>query len=103
MTREIERQSRLAGEIAATQIQVSTGKRIQRASDDPTGSARVSAIRTTQANEASWARNINLATALTSQADTALSYFENRMDIMEDGEHIPGGASTTRPPCSPCS
>ena len=32
---------------------------------------------------------------LKSQADTALSYFEERMDIMEDGEHVPGGAATT--------
>jgi flagellar hook-associated protein 3 FlgL len=72
MNREITRQSRLAGELAATQVQVSTGKRIQRASDDSNASARISSIRTAQANEASWARNTTLATSLTAQADTVM-------------------------------
>jgi flagellar hook-associated protein 3 FlgL len=72
MTREIARQSRLAQDIAQTQIQVSTGKRLQRASDDPIASARVAALRTTQANAVVWGTNINIARTLTAQADGVL-------------------------------
>ncbi len=32
---------------------------------------------------------------LTSQADTSLAYFEERIDDMDVGEHVPGGAATT--------
>jgi flagellar hook-associated protein 3 FlgL len=72
MTREIARQSRLAQEVAQTQIQVSTGKRLQRASDDPIASARVAALRTTQANAVAWGSNMNVARTLTAQADGVL-------------------------------
>ncbi|HMS19581.1 MAG TPA: flagellin [Sphingorhabdus sp.] len=71
-TREIARQSRLSQDIAQTQIQVSTGKRLQRASDDPIASARVAALRTTQANVVVWGGNINVARTLTAQADGVL-------------------------------
>ena len=73
MMREIQRQSRLAGNVANSQVQISTGKRIQRASDDPVAAARVGNIRTSQADNASWARNVSLGTALVDQADTALA------------------------------
>lgn len=73
MMREIQRQSRLAGDVANSQVQISTGKRIQRASDDPVAAARVGNIRTSQADNASWARNVSLGTALVDQADTALA------------------------------
>jgi flagellar hook-associated protein 3 FlgL len=72
MTREIARQSQLAQDIAQTQIQVSTGKRLQRASDDPVASAIISALRTTQANAVAWAGNVNVARTLTAQADGVL-------------------------------
>lgn len=72
MTREIARQSRLAQEAAQTQIQVSTGKRLQRASDDPVASARISALRTSQANAVAWGANLNIARSLTAQADNVL-------------------------------
>ncbi|WP_298603732.1 flagellin [uncultured Sphingorhabdus sp.] len=71
-TRETARQSRLSQDIAQTQIQVSTGKRLQRASDDPIASARVAALRTTQANVVVWGGNINVARTLTAQADGVL-------------------------------
>ncbi len=32
---------------------------------------------------------------LKSQADTTLAYFEERIDDMDEGEHVPGGAATT--------
>lgn len=73
MMREIQRQSRLAGDVANSQVQISTGKRIQRASDDPVAAARVGNIRTSQADNAAWSRNVSLGTALVDQADTALA------------------------------
>lgn len=85
MSREIQRQSRLADDIASTQVQVSTGKRLSRASDDPNASARISAIRTTQANEAGWARNVTLATSLTAQADTVMASVS---DLLARGKEL---------------
>lgn len=90
MMREIQRQSRLASELANTQVQISTGKRIQRASDDPVAAARIATIRTAQANEASWARNVTLATALTQQADVALASVS---DLLARGKELALAAS----------
>ena len=73
MMREIQRQSRLAGDVANSQVQISTGKRIQRASDDPVAAARVGNIRTSQADNAAYARNVSLGTALVDQADTVMT------------------------------
>ena len=73
MMREIQRQSRLAGDVANSQVQISTGKRIQRASDDPVAAARVGNIRSSQADNAAYARNVSLGTALVDQADAALA------------------------------
>ncbi|RDV02662.1 flagellin-like protein [Sphingorhabdus pulchriflava] len=72
MTREIARQSWLAQDIAQTQIQVSTGKRLQRASDDPVAANRVSTLQTVQANGVAWKANVDLGVTLTAQADSVL-------------------------------
>jgi flagellar hook-associated protein 3 FlgL len=72
MTAEIRRQSTLARAISETQIQVSSGKRIQRASDDPSASARLSTLRQSRANDDAWSANISLAASLAAQADTSL-------------------------------
>jgi flagellar hook-associated protein 3 FlgL len=77
MSREIARQSRLAQDVAQTQIQISTGRRIQRASDDPVASARITALRTAQANDAAWGVNISQAQNLTAQADGVLKGVSN--------------------------
>jgi len=69
MTQEIARQSRLASNIAAKQMQVSTGKRLQRASDDTVASSRLAHLKRAQANDAARASNINLGITLTTQAD----------------------------------
>jgi flagellar hook-associated protein 3 FlgL len=73
MMREIQRQSRLSGDVADLQILISSGRRIQRASDDPIAAARVANIRARQSDGAAWARSVNLGTALVDQADTALA------------------------------
>jgi flagellar hook-associated protein 3 FlgL len=69
MTQEIQRQSRLAQRIAVTQTQISTGKRIQRPSDNPVGAARAATLRQVQADDAARAGNISLGISLTAQAD----------------------------------
>ena len=72
MTAEIQRQSVLARAISDTQIQISSGKRIQRASDDPSASARLANLRQSRANDDAWSANISLAASLTAQADTTM-------------------------------
>lgn len=72
MTQEIARQSRMATRIADKQTQVSTGKRLQRASDDPVATARLAGLMRAQADDSARAANIELGTSLTTQADTQL-------------------------------
>ncbi len=79
MTREIARQSALADQIDRLQVQISSGTRIQRASDDVVGSRRVATIDKAQASMASWQKNVDAAAALVSQADGALKSTSNLM------------------------
>lgn len=72
MTREIARQSSLADRINELQIQISSGTRLQRASDDVVGSRRVATIGKAQASMATWQKNVDAAAALVSQADGVL-------------------------------
>ena len=72
MTREIARQGKLAEALERTQIQISTGKRLQRMSDDPVAARRIQTIGTTQASMASWQANIKSAEAQVAQAGGVL-------------------------------
>jgi flagellar hook-associated protein 3 FlgL len=72
MTQEIARQSRLAASITEKQVQVSTGKRLQRASDDPLATSRLANLKRAQANDTARASNINLGITLTGQADVQM-------------------------------
>ena len=73
LTLEINRQTRNAEAIARGQAEIATGKRILAPSDDPIGAARVEEIGRAQANEATWKRNIDTASALAARSDTVLS------------------------------
>lgn len=73
LTLEINRQTRIAQEIARGQVEIATGKRILAPSDDPIGAARVGEIARAQANEATWLRNIDTASALAARSDTVLT------------------------------
>lgn len=77
MTREIARQQKLAEQLERTQIQISTGKQLQRMSDDAVAARRISTIGKTQASMDSWASNIASAQAQTSQADGVLKSVSN--------------------------
>ncbi len=79
MTREIARQQKLTSQLEQTQIQISSGKRIQRMSDDPVSARRIATIGTTQASMAAWNTNINSGAALVAQADGALKSVSNLM------------------------
>ena len=80
LTADINRQMKLAQEIARHQVEISTGKRIQTPSDDPTGSALVAEIGRTQAEEATWTRNLGTARTLADRADTALTSVATNLD-----------------------
>lgn len=70
---EVNRQTQLSSDISKLQIAISTGKRIQTASDDPAGAARLAAIRQSQADQAGWSANARAASASAGAADTTLA------------------------------
>jgi flagellar hook-associated protein 3 FlgL len=72
MSQEISRQSQIASQIAVKQTQISSGKRLQRSSDDPHASSRIAELARIQTNDSARARNISLAISLTAQADGQL-------------------------------
>jgi flagellar hook-associated protein 3 FlgL len=77
--RDIARQARLSAEVAKSQIEISTGKRIQSPSDDPVASARISTLRQSQSDHAAWASNLSLGIALADEAGSALQTVSERM------------------------
>lgn len=72
MTREATRQARLAQRVEQTQVQVSTGSRLQKASDDPTAAAKVARIDRDRASVGTWQANARFAAGQVAQADTVL-------------------------------
>jgi len=77
MTREIARQSKLSDALDRIQTQISSGKKLLRASDDPVASRRIATIGKAQASSTTWAANVKTAAAQVSQADTALGSVGN--------------------------
>lgn len=70
---EINRQSKLGAEIARAQSDISTGKRIDKPSDDPIAAARITEIRRAQADQTVWSRNIETAKSVAAEVDTAMT------------------------------
>jgi flagellar hook-associated protein 3 FlgL len=77
MTREIARQSKLSDQLERIQTQISGGKKLLRASDDPVASRRIATIGKAQASTTTWATNVKTAGAQVSQADAALGSVSN--------------------------
>ena len=77
---DVARQSRLAQEIARAQVEIATGKRILAPSDDPIGAARVADILRSEANEATWRRNVDTASGLAERADIVLTSVSTGLD-----------------------
>lgn len=96
MTREIQRQSLLANDIAYTQSQISTGKRLQRASDDAAAAPRLAALRRADSSSAAWSDNINAAKSLVAAADTAMG---STSDLLARSRELAlAGANATMSP-----
>ena len=77
MRLEVNRQLRLAGEIARAQAEISSGKKILAPSDDPAAAARISDIGRSQANRTTWRGNLDKAQAIYAQADGVLASLGN--------------------------
>jgi len=90
---DINRQTALARDIARSQTEISTGKRIQAPSDDPVAAARVASIARSQANDVAFKSNLNLASALAARADTTLRSVGSALD--RAGELMVQGANGT--------
>ncbi len=96
LTMEIRRQSNLAQQIARTQIEVSTGRRILSASDDPVAAARVATIRQAQSDDSVWKANLSLGSSLSAQADSVLQTMSERLARAQ--ELIVSGANQSLSP-----
>lgn len=81
---EINRQKSLARAVSDTQVSISTGKKIQRPSDDPVAAARVDVIARAQANSKAWETNLDTGLSLNSQADTAVTGMADRMALARE-------------------
>ena len=85
LTREINRQMQLASEIGRAQLEISAGgKRILAPSDDPIGAARVAAIGRSQADNTTWKSNLNVAAALSSNAEGILDAMVGAFDRVNE-------------------
>src|SRR3546814_4712080 len=84
MTREIARQSGLADRIDKLQVQVSSGKRLQCASDDAVSWRRIATIGKAQASADAWQTNIASAQALVAQADGVLQSTSSLLNRARD-------------------
>ncbi len=70
LTTEINRQLKLSKEIARFQSDISSGKRLQTASDDPAAWARVAVIKRVESNQQTWLTNVNTAAAVADQVSS---------------------------------
>lgn len=95
LDQDINRQSRLAQQIATAQAQIATNKRIQAPSDDPIGSAQVSQIATAQADQTVWNRNVQAASVLASNSDTALTSLGTAIDRAKELMLTAGNGTTS--------
>lgn len=85
LTLEVNRQMRLASEMARMQSEISAGGvRILAPSDDPVGAARVAEITRTQANHAAWKTNLNTAAALSSNVEGVLGTMVRAFDRVNE-------------------
>jgi flagellar hook-associated protein 3 FlgL len=77
---EINRQTDLSRQIAQLQESVSSGKRFDKASDDPGASQRISEISQTQADQVVWSSNTNMGTSIASAVDTNLTSISDMLN-----------------------
>ncbi len=80
LTQQVSLQQKLSREIARAQTDISTQKRIQAPSDDPSASARIADIQRGQSNETAWAANTDAAIALSDRVDANLTTLATNVD-----------------------
>lgn len=90
---DIARQAALAARIARGQADISSGTRIQAASDDPAAAVRIAQLRKTQANESARRANVDSGIALSARADSTLGSVATLLDRAR--ELATSGASET--------
>lgn len=76
----IRHHSTLAARIARGQVDITSGKRVQAASDDPAAAVRIAQLRQTQTNETAWRSNVDGGIALAARADATLGNVANLLD-----------------------
>lgn len=95
MTQEIARQSRMAAQTANKQSQISTGKRLQRPSDDPAATARIADLARAQTNNVARGQNISLGISMAAQADGQLRNMSNLLARSQELTIAAASASRT--------
>jgi len=81
---EILRQQRMAQEIAGEQAKISTGRKINQASDNPHDWVQISQIGQRQSINAAWQGNLTFAESRAAQASTNLNEINNLMTRMTE-------------------
>jgi flagellar hook-associated protein 3 FlgL len=89
----IAHQAALSARIARGQADITSGKRLQAASDDPAAAVRIAQLRRTQTNEAAWRSNVDIGIALAARADDTLGNVATLLDRAR--ELATNGASET--------
>ena len=96
LTTEINRQLKLSKEIARFQTDISSGTRLQTASDDPAAWARVAVIKRVESNQATWLTNVNTAASV---ADQVSSVFDGlQYSFTRAGELMVDANNATKTP-----
>ena len=76
----IAHQAALSARIARGQSDITSGKRLQAASDDPAAAVRIAQLRRTQTNEAAWRSNVDNGISLAARVDNILGSVATLLD-----------------------
>lgn len=97
LTAEINRQLKLSNDIARAQSDISSGNRLQTASDDPAAWARVAVIKRVESNQNAWLANVNTSAAVADQVSSSLEGLSNSFtragELMVDANNATKTAS----------
>jgi len=96
LTTEINRQLKLSKEIARFQSDISSGKRLQTASDDPAAWARVAVIKRVESNQQTWLTNVDTASAVADQVSSVFDGLQN--SFTRAGELMVDANNATKTP-----
>jgi len=96
LTTEINRQLKLSKEIARFQTDISSGTRLQTASDDPAAWARVAVIKRVESNQQTWLTNVDTASAVADQVSSVFEGLQN--SFTRAGELMVDANNATKTP-----